>query len=475
MSSRINFLFPIEVINREIDFRLWLAVLVAKPTNRIFIGYHDVIYRLGEQMRGGVYVGKNLFLTSFPTDLSRYQRLKRNGFSLVHLDEEGATAGESEDLWRYFLDLRLDPGCLSGDDYICTWGDFQRDHYSSLRPDLASHVRSTGHPRFDLYKPEHREYFSPEVSSLRSRFGDFVLINTNLGHANGGLGLKFTFGEFDRSGFNTYGYNPNEATSRVNHFRGWSHQMHTLSNLVRLVNALSMEFPAINFVIRPHPAEDWTMYEQLFQGIGNVHVVHEGPVAPWLLASRLLIQEGCMTAIEAYLAGTPVINYDTHTTGHRWKNQFLLANQFGIKLTSEQEVIDAVHEMATGPVNGAKYWDLDPIVPHVMENFKADSLSATVAVLTEAEGRQHERASAPSALRIHTDEALRSAVFGGKALIRPLFPWKNRMYKFFTTNCFYGLDRGSIEAKLRTIQSMTGKPVRAKFFSQSLMSLELDQ
>jgi hypothetical protein len=251
--------------------------------------------------------------------------------------------------------------------------------------------------------------------------------------------------------------------------------MHTLSNLVRLVNALSMEFPAINFVIRPHPAEDWTMYEQLFQGIGNVHVVHEGPVAPWLLASRLLIQEGCMTAIEAYLAGTPVINYDTHTTGHRWKNQFLLANQFGIKLTSEQEVIDAVHEMATGPVNGAKYWDLDPIVPHVMENFKADSLSATVAVLTEAEGRQHERASAPSALRIHTDEALRSAVFGGKALIRPLFPWKNRMYKFFTTNCFYGLDRGSIEAKLRTIQSMTGKPVRAKFFSQSLMSLELDQ
>ena len=49
------------------------------------------------------------------------------------------------------------------------------------------------------------------------------------------------------------------------------------------------------------------------------------------------------------------------------------------------------------------------------------------------------------------------------------------MYKFFTTNCFYGLDRPSIEAKLQTIQSMTGKSVRAKFFSQSLMSIELDQ
>ena len=147
-----NVLFPIETINRELDFRLFLAVKFASPSRRIFIGQHDVLDSIVPLMQGGVYLGKNAFKTLFPTDQTHYRRLKERGFSLVHLDEEGGIYSGHHENWRRVLDLRLDPTVLSGDDFLCTWGDFQRDHYVSKAPALESHTRSTGHPRFDLYK-----------------------------------------------------------------------------------------------------------------------------------------------------------------------------------------------------------------------------------------------------------------------------------------------------------------------------------
>jgi hypothetical protein len=40
-----------------------------------------------------------------------------------------------------------------------------------------------------------------------------------------------------------------------------------------------------------------------------VHVIHEGNVIPWLLAANVLVQNNCTTAVEAYVLGRPVVNY----------------------------------------------------------------------------------------------------------------------------------------------------------------------
>ncbi len=86
MSEKINLLFPVETINRELDFRLFLACLSARPDRRIWIGQSRVIYSLAHAIEGGIYVGKNLW--GLPPNLTwnRYHNLKQHGYKCVHLD-----------------------------------------------------------------------------------------------------------------------------------------------------------------------------------------------------------------------------------------------------------------------------------------------------------------------------------------------------------------------------------------------------
>jgi hypothetical protein len=53
MQNKVNLLFPIEIMNRELDFRLFLAAYCARPNNRIFIGQTDAIYRVISTPRVG--------------------------------------------------------------------------------------------------------------------------------------------------------------------------------------------------------------------------------------------------------------------------------------------------------------------------------------------------------------------------------------------------------------------------------------
>src|SRR5688500_4233163 len=120
-ASKVNFLFPIENINREIDWRLLVACMHASSRNRIFIGQHDVLFRMATRtrMRGGVYVGKHLFRQR-PTfqDYERYRAVKQLGFLVAHIDEEGAVYEGDEDRWRYWLVCaQFDPRCLDAEDY----------------------------------------------------------------------------------------------------------------------------------------------------------------------------------------------------------------------------------------------------------------------------------------------------------------------------------------------------------------------
>ena len=62
-----------------------------------------------------------------------------------------------------------------------------------------------------------------------------------------------------------------------------------------------MNFSETNFVVRPHPSDDRQTFVNAFEGLKNVHVISEGSVIPWLIASKFVIHNECTTAIESYL------------------------------------------------------------------------------------------------------------------------------------------------------------------------------
>jgi surface carbohydrate biosynthesis protein len=464
MQDRVNVLFPVENINRELDYRLFLACMYASPTNRIFVGQHDVLYRLVERMRGGVYVGKNIFLKLFPEpdNLGRYETLKRNRLTLVHLDEEGAVFNGREDTWREVLLTRIRPELLAEDDHICTWGTFQQDFYKSFDP--ACEIRSTGHPRFDLLKAPYRAYYADRVSQLKEKYGPFILANTNFAPALWKLGVRHKFTR--RKGY--YVDAPERRTATID---AWAHVTRRLTHFVSLINRISLEFPDVNIVIRPHPSEDTELYHAVFDEIGNVHLVHEGPVASWLLASTALVHSACTTGLEAHLAGQRVVQYRPMVDD---RYEPFLPSLFGVDCNTEEDVLNQIEAILNGGSEASGAPD-DPRAYDLLENLTSDeSFAKLIAVLREAEERQRPGLRRHSRARIWAQERRRPLEDRGKAVVRPLFRAKHARYKVRRKD-FPGVERAAIEAKLSTIQGIIDKPVGVKFFSDSMFVVEADE
>ncbi|ELU49263.1 hypothetical protein B878_24263 [Vibrio campbellii CAIM 519 = NBRC 15631 = ATCC 25920] len=239
------------------------------------------------------------------SDTDYYNRLKKNDINIVHLNEEGAVWPGGEDVWKYLLDQSERPAVLNDKDAMLTWGEWQAN-YNKSREDHSVKIKATGHPRFDLYNEKYIDYFKDDIDDILSSYSDYILINTAFSYSNNGEGgVDFIFKP-------TLSYSPKNNEHRIYRFKRWRQQMFSIADVVDLVNKLSLDFPDEIFVIRPHPSEDTNYYKSIFNGIDNVKVVYDGSVTPWVLGCKCLIHNGCTTAIEATLAGIPVLNYATN-------------------------------------------------------------------------------------------------------------------------------------------------------------------
>jgi hypothetical protein len=128
----------------------------------------------------------------------------------------------------------------------------------------------------------------------------------------------------------------------------------TLVNFVRLVNRLSVEFPQLNIVLRPHPSENRDFYQPAFDGVPNVHVTREGSVGPWLFACRAMIHDGCTTGLEAFFGEVPIISYKPLTDP---QHDLYLPNLFGVRCTSDEEVLEQVGRVIAAPAMPAACGD----------------------------------------------------------------------------------------------------------------------
>lgn len=466
MSAKRTLLFPVEIMNRELDFRLFLAVLCAKPGNRVVVGQHDALFRLARHLRGAVYVGKNIFNRSkFPeTDLTRYRALKRSRSVLVHLHEEGAFYFGGREDWGPVLRRRLDPTFLESDDHVCTWGSFQRDYYRSLSPRCGANIQATGHPRFDLLKPAYRAYFDEDAAALRRRLGEFILVNTNLAYANNALGIPDLFSK-------RFGYFVSDPARRTQYLSLWAHHANVLGHFVRLIDALSQAFPDRAVVVRPHPAEDHGFYRTVFNGVDNIRVLHEGAVFPWLLACGAMIHNGCTTGVEAHFAGTPTISFNPVPEP---SCQVELPGLVGAPCRSVEDAVAQAGAALAGGRTPAANEAFTAAASDVLLNLRENAFERVAGVVERAEEQLAGPAPAEHRVAYRLRELAHRSAVGAKRVVRPLFRDKARQYEFWTgAGMFYGLDAGTIGRKLDRIQRMLGLAVDWRLMSRELLSVEL--
>ncbi|MEO8558323.1 MAG: surface carbohydrate biosynthesis protein [Rhodospirillales bacterium] len=301
-----HLLIPVETLNREFDGKLLLALMAAERGWRPIVGGRTAMHQRLASLPRSVYVAKGVRSGSRLI----FSLLEKMGHAIVAFDEE-ALVRFSDDV---FL-MKLEPQTFSKVRMFFAWGHdnaqiWRRSPYYQGQPMIEA-----GNPRVDMMRPELRDYYKPEIDDIRRRFGDFVLINSNFSAVNHFIA--------NHSRFKVAEWAPAE---KADFYRGGlqAQKKRLFEAFLELLPALSKAMRPYNIVVRPHPSENPETWEIAAGGLDNVHVLHEGPVVPWLAAARALVHNGCTSAVEAAVIGTPAFAYRP-----------VVSNQFDLPLPNE--------------------------------------------------------------------------------------------------------------------------------------------
>lgn len=323
-------ILPIETKVRELDGKVLLAAAAAERGWGVILGHKDTSVEDSASIKG-IALEKDGHIGNH-----RISQFIEAGKSVCALDEEGLVYHNSQDYFR----RRLNQENYQKMDRIFMWGGIQRR-------DFLEHIRVpenklvlTGNPRFDLLRPELRQYFASEATMLKNRFGPFLLVNTNFGESSHYMGTEWLINKHRESGFIANAQDEAEEMAFI------KYQSKIADSFRKMIPKVSARFPNYKIIIRPHPSEDHYKWISWAKNLQNVSVIHEGDVNPWLLAADLSIHNSCMTGIQGFLLDKPVITYMSIQSD---QFDFTLPNAVSIKTINPDEILSAIDHITAHP------------------------------------------------------------------------------------------------------------------------------
>jgi surface carbohydrate biosynthesis protein len=299
----------IEEARRELDSRLLIA------THLIRLGFEVVIApqwnvweALGTLPRGVIlFKGNNL------AQAKTMRTARRLGFLVASIEEELLGVADSREVRRIYDQL-------SGDncDLFLVHGEEHaralKDHFGVGCPT----VRIVGNPRTDLLRGQFGDRIRSEGRDLSAQYGRYILVNTNFASINPRSGDTVGYLELCRAAGVT---NPSDPASMTDFFTwcGWEHE--NLQSIVELIHALRGTKIDAHIIIRPHPSENITLWQNAFDTIKGVSVIREGDHLPWTAGASLLVHPGSTTGLESAILGTPTMNLCCHE--NEWHGLYL--------------------------------------------------------------------------------------------------------------------------------------------------------
>ncbi len=277
-------LIPIETISRELDYKVYLAMLLSAKGFQVLVGKKQSIYRLLDKFSDYIYLDKG-----YHQDISDaiYDKIKANNGIILNLDEEGAVdfPNNSTLLNRYSLKM------LKVVDKVFLWGKSQKEMINTKYGKLTN-LSVTGHPRFLLLKNNFFGLYNDDAANLKNTYGDFILVNTNFGFGNNIKG--------DELVEKNYGSRFKNITKII------SEDKLKLKAIIELIDKLSNKN---KIIVRPHPEENIKTYYKIYDKNSNIKILRENSSIPWIMACSKCIHIDCTTGIEAAIIGKRVISY----------------------------------------------------------------------------------------------------------------------------------------------------------------------
>ena len=293
---------PVESQIREFDAKLLLACIAAKRGFASVIGSRQELKSRIASFPRSIYVSKDLRAGSRHI----FKIMRKLGCMIVAWDEEALI----HQLPEVYYGTRLSPLSIKYVSHMFAWGENNAElwrQYPEL--EIGKPIHITGNPRADLLRPEIRTYYEKSVKELQKAYGNFLLINTNFTGVNAITPVQNLFIPRNKPGEKlTFG---RAATGMGREYAEGirDHIQAIFEDFKRLIPLLEQAFPKIVILVRPHPAENPKVYNDIAAQCVNVRVTNEGSVIPWLLAAKAVVHNGCTTAMEAYAMSVPAVAY----------------------------------------------------------------------------------------------------------------------------------------------------------------------
>lgn len=387
---------------RDLLWRLVLAKQLQAKNIDSFIGRADSIRFLAQFKANAILCGR-LGGTSGRSafDKALMTVLRRMKSKIFYIHDEGGAFRDSdytrETKLNYPSDLFEDPLF----EKIYFWGKRQKDIF--IRENWLKKSKVVGAPRFDVLKKAHElkagegkvkgyyELLTPYIL-INSRFSNVLTSNDDVS------ALSARMFDIRVEGGDREFKSDNEIKEAM--FNRWETSAHDYIAFVNMVAKVCLHFPEVNFILRPHPAEDDNWYRNNLALIPNIKVEKSGDVQLAIESACAVIGSDCTTGLEAILLGKQYINFIPFAD--KGENTVGLA-EIGSIANTYNEVIDLVNRLLEGeklPSSSLSIFDdtianvnskinaIDQIVTDIESYFKKELERISVSFLHSAMSMQ---------------------------------------------------------------------------------------
>ena len=209
------------------------------------------------------------------------------------------------------------------------WGSRLHDAFVSSSGMPAERLHITGCPRFDYASPRWSE-------TLAYSRQDYILVNANFPIVN----PLFACSSEDEV----------ETMVKAGWQREYAQQLLIdlrviLSNYLQVIEDLAVRFPAVDFLVRPHPFENAGVYRDRYARYPNVIVEGEGSVLNVIKNAKCILHLNCGTAIEATMLRCLPVSMEFLNTEHM-ANHSTLPSRISLRATSFEKLCDVLETPA---------------------------------------------------------------------------------------------------------------------------------
>lgn len=287
-------LLPVESQVRELDAKILFACAAAECGYEVVIGSRAYIHFYASRVKHCIYIAKSMRRFSD----RMFKIMHGLGHRIVAWDEEALVRLPDQEYYHH----RLSPNTFKYIEHLFAWGENDAITYKKYSEYKQQNIHIVGNPRIDLLRPEIRDYFQSDVEKIIHQYGSYILVNTNFGQVNHFIK---SVGKREARRDSTY----DKRNKQQFMSKRFQHKSNLLEHFKQMTKSLAKAFPEVNIIIRPHPSESFSFWQDYSKEIENIHINNTGSVIPWIMASRALVSNGCTTSIEAYILQKPSMGY----------------------------------------------------------------------------------------------------------------------------------------------------------------------